>query len=126
MAMLPTLSSAVTVTVVGVPAACGDGKPLTCNVVATPDPTGGRIERGPGNVPTGILREAALDQVAPLVARHWNAIFLNGALFARIDALFKLYPWDRLTDDDFFPLRTSSVLHIRSPVEDLKQRRSPS
>lgn len=26
--------------------------------------------------------------VAPLLARHWNAIFLNPALFARIDALY--------------------------------------
>jgi len=40
---------------------------------ATQDPASGRIERGPGGVPTGILREAALDLVAPLVARLQGA-----------------------------------------------------
>jgi len=35
----------------------------------TPDPPGGRLERGPGGEPTGILRETAMDLVAPLVAR---------------------------------------------------------
>jgi peptidyl-dipeptidase Dcp len=33
--------------------------------------------------------QAVERDMAPLVARHWNAIFLNPALFARIDALFQ-------------------------------------
>ena len=44
----------------------------------------------------GQLASAATDDelqaverdIAPLVARHWNQIFLNPALFARIDVLF--------------------------------------
>ncbi|HYI66110.1 MAG TPA: amidohydrolase [Candidatus Limnocylindrales bacterium] len=36
---------------------------------STPDPTGGRIERDLNGDPTGILRERALDLVAPLVER---------------------------------------------------------
>ncbi len=37
---------------------------------ATPDPPGGRLERDARREPTGILRETAMDLVAPLVARH--------------------------------------------------------
>ena len=39
----------------------------------TPDPAGGRIERDERGDPTGILRERALDLVAPLVARLQGA-----------------------------------------------------
>jgi predicted amidohydrolase YtcJ len=39
----------------------------------TPDPSGGRIERDERGDPTGILRERALDLVAPLVARLQGA-----------------------------------------------------
>jgi len=35
----------------------------------TPDPPGGRLEGGAGGEPTGILRETAMDLVAPLVTR---------------------------------------------------------
>ncbi|MGI5241762.1 amidohydrolase [Dactylosporangium sp. CA-139066] len=33
----------------------------------TPDPPGGRIERDPGGTPTGVLHEAAMDLVTPLL-----------------------------------------------------------
>jgi predicted amidohydrolase YtcJ len=33
----------------------------------TPDPAGGRIERDPGGAPTGVLHEAAMDLVTPLL-----------------------------------------------------------
>ena len=33
--------------------------------------------------------QAVEREMAPLVARHWNAIFLNPKLFARIDALYR-------------------------------------
>lgn len=36
----------------------------------TADPNGGRLERDPHGAPTGILRETALDLVAPVVARR--------------------------------------------------------
>ena len=42
---------------------------------ATTDPRGGRLERDPHGAPTGILRETALDLVAPLVERrHGDAL----------------------------------------------------
>jgi predicted amidohydrolase YtcJ len=37
--------------------------------VATPDPPGGRLERGPDGVPSGILRERATDLVEPIAER---------------------------------------------------------
>jgi predicted amidohydrolase YtcJ len=40
---------------------------------ATPDPAGGRIERDERGDPTGVLRERALDLVAPLVPRLQGA-----------------------------------------------------
>ena len=40
---------------------------------SSPDPAGGRIERDAGGFPTGILRERALDLVAPLVSRLQGA-----------------------------------------------------
>ena len=40
---------------------------------AAPDPAGGRIERDAAGSPTGVLRERALDLVAPLVARLQGA-----------------------------------------------------
>ena len=40
---------------------------------STPDPAGGRIERDRSGDPNGILRERALDLVAPLVARMQGA-----------------------------------------------------
>ena len=33
--------------------------------------------------------QAVEREIAPLVARHWNAIYLNPALFARVDALYR-------------------------------------
>ena len=33
--------------------------------------------------------QAVEREIAPLVARHWNAIYLNAALFARVDALYR-------------------------------------
>ncbi|MEV8514574.1 amidohydrolase [Dactylosporangium sp. NPDC051484] len=39
----------------------------------TPDPAGGRIERDPGGAPTGVLHEAAMDLVAPLLPADTDA-----------------------------------------------------
>ena len=50
----------------------------------TPDPPGGRLERDARGEPTGILRETALDLVAPLVARHQG-----DALRAPLDATLR-------------------------------------
>ena len=50
----------------------------------TSDPPGGRLERGAGGEPTGILRETAMDLVAPLVTRLQGA-----ALHAALDATLR-------------------------------------
>jgi predicted amidohydrolase YtcJ len=55
----------------------------------TPDPAGGRIERDERGDPTGILRERALDLVAPLVARLQGAA-LADPLHATIGELAAL------------------------------------
>ena len=55
----------------------------------TPDPQGGRIERGAHGEPTGILRETALDLVAPLVARRQGDA-LRGPLDATLRELAAL------------------------------------
>ena len=52
----------------------------------TPDPPGGRLERGAGGEPTGILRETAMDLVAPLVTRLQGAA-LRDALDATLREL---------------------------------------
>jgi predicted amidohydrolase YtcJ len=44
----------------------------------TPDPPGGRLERGPAGEPTGILRETAMDLVAPFVTRLQGAALREG------------------------------------------------
>jgi hypothetical protein len=53
---------------------------------ATPDPPGGRIERGARGEPTGILRETALDLVAPHVDRAQGDA-LRGPLAATLREL---------------------------------------
>ena len=55
----------------------------------SPDPPGGRIERGAGGEPTGILRETAMDLVAPLVTRLQSA-WLRDALDATLRELAAL------------------------------------
>jgi predicted amidohydrolase YtcJ len=55
----------------------------------TPDPPGGRLERGVGGEPTGILRETAMDLVAPLVIRLQGAA-LQDALDATLRELAAL------------------------------------
>jgi predicted amidohydrolase YtcJ len=52
----------------------------------TPDPPGGRLERDAHGEPTGILRETALDTVAPLVARRQGDA-LRGPLDATLRQL---------------------------------------
>lgn len=42
-----------------------------------------------GSANTNETLQAIERDLAPVVARHWNAIFLNPALFARIDALYQ-------------------------------------
>jgi len=55
----------------------------------TPDPTGGRIERDEHGEPTGILRETALDLVAPHVTRL-QGDSLRGPLEETLDELAAL------------------------------------
>ena len=55
----------------------------------TSDPPGGRLERGAGGEPTGILRETAMDLVAPLVTRLQGAA-LRDALDATLRELAAL------------------------------------
>jgi predicted amidohydrolase YtcJ len=55
----------------------------------TSDPPGGRLERGAGGEPTGILRETAMDLVAPLVTRLQGAA-LHDALDATLRELAAL------------------------------------
>jgi predicted amidohydrolase YtcJ len=55
----------------------------------TADPPGGRLERNAGGEPTGILRETAMDLVAPLVTRHQGAA-LRDALDATLRELAAL------------------------------------
>jgi predicted amidohydrolase YtcJ len=50
----------------------------------TSDPPGGRLERGAGGEPTGILRETAMDLIAPLVTRLQGA-----ALYDALDATLR-------------------------------------
>jgi predicted amidohydrolase YtcJ len=55
----------------------------------TPDPVGGRIERGSDGSPTGILREAALELVQPIVTRL-QGDGLRGPLEATVTELVSL------------------------------------
>jgi predicted amidohydrolase YtcJ len=55
----------------------------------TSDPPGGRLERGAGGEPTGILRETAMDLIAPLVTRLQGAA-LHDALDATLRELAAL------------------------------------
>ena len=55
----------------------------------TTDPLGGHLERGAGGEPTGILRETAMDLVAPLVTRLQGAA-LHDALDATLRELAAL------------------------------------
>ena len=56
---------------------------------STADPPGGRIERDASGAPSGILRETAMDLVAPLVARPQGDA-LRGALDATLGELAAL------------------------------------
>jgi predicted amidohydrolase YtcJ len=55
----------------------------------TPDPPGGRLERDAGGEPSGVLRETAMDLVAPLVTRLQGAA-LRDALDATLRELAAL------------------------------------
>jgi predicted amidohydrolase YtcJ len=69
--------------------ASGPARALAGLGATTPDPPGGRLERDADGEPTGILRETALDLVAPLVARRQGDA-LRGALDATLRELAAL------------------------------------
>ena len=91
---------------------------------ATPDPTGGRIDRDPDGTPNGILRETAIDLVAPLLDASDlvdpNALAsalrgLAGLGLTSIGAMLGLGdgPWASLGDEVSTMLATSNQLPIR-------------
>ncbi len=61
--------------------------------------------------------QAGLDGLLiPIPDIGWDGRRFVDAATARIDALFKLYPWDWLTDDDFFPHLAQSNVRVLEPA----------
>jgi len=60
--------------------------------------------------------QAGLDGLLiPLDAVGWNGRSFVDLAEARIEAMFKLYPWDWLPDDDFFPQLQASPMRMLEP-----------
>ncbi len=69
-------------------------KPSFENTIAALERSGAQLDRVDlvfsqmASANTNETLQAIERDISPLLARHWNAIFLNPALFARIDALY--------------------------------------
>lgn len=65
------------------------------NTIAALERSGAQLDRVDlvfsqlGSANTNETLQGIERDLAPIVARHWNAVFLNPALFARIDALYQ-------------------------------------
>lgn len=70
---------------------------------------------------TAYLQDTALQSgldglLIPIPDIGWNGRSFVDHAEARIDALFKLYPWDWLADDDFFPHLAASKVKVLEPA----------
>lgn len=91
----PAFLAALTAHEAEIAAISGDtAEPSFENTIAALERSGAQLDRVDlvfsqmASANTNETLQAIERDVSPLLARHWNAIFLNPALFARIDALY--------------------------------------
>ena len=120
----PAYDKALSDHVIEIAAIAGDPAPATfANTVLALEKSGAlltRIELVFSNLASSDTNEAlqAIElDMAPRLARHWNAIYLNAALFARLDAVFQARTSLGLTAEELRVLERYHLDFVRAGAQ---------